>query len=283
MTQLYCPCCDAAIAPEQLTEPPFATCTSCKLSVLAKWRRVPAAATSSAATPITPTAPAVTTAPVAPALATSIPAPTKPAAWPPGFVVEETAPLAPLASVAGDPYRSAPRRPERAGLTITWHTKRPGVWRIVLLFIALWSGLLTVIARAGDLQTWLGLHVFVGFIMLPVLFGAWMNRLRIHAGSESLSRHAASVSRDVVLPIERIAQLFTRKLTTPDRDELGNYVDRVDYVLFARDHAGGDHEFVSVQTPEQAWWLEARLEHHLGLVDREHMPGPNLAVSSRSP
>lgn len=51
--------------------------------------------------------------------------------------------------------------------------------------------------------------------------------------------------------------------------------------------AESDLEFVSVQTPEQAWWLEARLEHHLGLVDRrvegEHMPGPGLGASSRAP
>ena len=272
---MYCPCCGAVIAPDQLTEPPFATCRSCKLSVLAKRRvaRVRAAVDAPAAV-ATPTSAIVTTPSVVMAM------PPKPTAWPPGFIVEETAAPAALAAMPGDPYRSAPRSPGRAGLTITWHTKRPGARRIVLLFIALWWGLLTAIVRAGDLELWLSLHVFVGFAMLPVLFGAWMNQTRIHAGSESLARHAPSVTRgrDVVLPIERIAQLFTRKVTTRDRNERGNYVDRVDYVLFARDHAGRDHEFVSVQTPAQAWWLEARLEHHLGIVDRpvehEHLPEP---------
>ena len=33
--------------------------------------------------------------------------------------------------------------------------------------------------------------------------------------------------------------------------------------------AGGrEEELIAVETPEQAWWLEERLEHHLGIVDR---------------
>jgi len=90
--EMFCPCCGAAVSPEQVTEPRFAACAHCKLSVLVKSRAARA----------------------------SSPLPAKPTAWPAGFVVElvEKPPVA----MAAGPYRTAAPPRVRPGLTIRWRT-----------------------------------------------------------------------------------------------------------------------------------------------------------------
>lgn len=39
------------------------------------------------------------------------------------------------------------------------------------------------------------------------------------------------------------------------------------FILYVRDHGGHDHVITQVEDPEQAWWLEQRLERHLGVSD----------------
>jgi hypothetical protein len=86
-----------------------------------------------------------------------------------------------------------------------------------------------------------------------------------------------------LLPASEIAQLFVRDKTDRDSDA----VVIPNYVLYAREHGGRDHPIVSVEDPEQAWWLEARLEQHLGIVNRriegEHRREPRLLPEPRDP
>lgn len=63
----------------------------------------------------------------------------------------------------------------------------------------------------------------------------------------------------------------SRRLPAPDLANV--FVTREDehFVLLARDWDGEVHELVELDTLEQARWLEARIEQHLGL---DHIPGP---------
>jgi hypothetical protein len=243
MEEMYCPYCDAVFLPAQLADLSFTRCAHCKLSVLVTWHAGRA----------------------------SIPVPPKPAAWPAGFVVEETAAAEPPAA---GPYRTGSPPPGRPGLTITWRTS--GTWArcYLIVFNALWWGVLISFVTSGKPAIWIGLYALVGCALLWLLAGAWLNSTRIHADSESLSRsiRPLSLTSDVVLPIETIAQLFTRRVETS-----GSEGDpRITYVLYARDRSDRDHEIISLDRPGQAWWLEARIEQHLGIADRpvegEHLP-----------
>lgn len=260
--ELYCPCCGAVFTPEQLTAPPFATCGSCKLSVIAKRRHAQAQA--------------------------PVPAPPKPTEWPDGFVVEEV--RKPLSMEPGDPYRTAGARPLRPGLTITWPTSGAAARWFLVVFNLFWWGFLSLFFVTGERHgahddrhfknlIWLGLAAIAGLGALWMLLTAWLNRTRIHADGASLSRHIGPMPgvEDFVLPIDRITQLYTRRIEKVDRD--GDVW--IDYALFARDREGRDHKVVSLDLPGQAWWLEARLEHHLGIADHpvegEHLPGAEHA------
>lgn len=244
--ELYCPCCGAAFLPADIADPPFATCAQCKLSVLVKRRAGRA----------------------------SLPVPPKPAAWPAGFFVEETAAAKPSLAMAAGPYRTAAPAPGRPGLTITWRTHGSSARWFLVVFNAFWWGVLIAFAAAGKFEIWLSLHVLAGCVALWWLAAAWLNSTRIHAGSESLSRNVGPVpqAKDVVLPIETIVQLFTRRVETTDSENN----TMINYILYARDRSDRDHKIVALDTPGQAWWLEARIEQHLGIADRpvegEHLP-----------
>ena len=70
------------------------------------------------------------------------------------------------------------------------------------------------------------------------------------------------VIRKTLAPSE-LAQLFVRDVVDDDEGIISH-----SYELVARDYGGADHLVFYTRDPEKARWLEARLEQHLGMVDR---------------
>jgi hypothetical protein len=84
---------------------------------------------------------------------------------------------------------------------------------------------------------------------------------RLHANHERLEvENSRRDWRRVRLAAPDVEQIFC--IEEVDEDE-----DRT-YHVCARDRWGKDHELAVVHEPEQAWWLEERLESHLGIRDR---------------
>jgi hypothetical protein len=199
---------------------------------------------------------------------------------PKGFEVTEIA--APtstaLVRVDGDPYREPGPLAVRPGLSITW-TEDSFYLRLAL-------ALASSAACAGSVACWI-LGPAAGGIISTLIAGtfawftraAWSQARWVRADHEGLHwpRLTWTARRvPALLPASEIAQLFVRDET--DRDE--DAVAIPNFVLYARAHGGRDHPIVQVENPEQAWWLEARLEQHLGIVNRriegEHRREPPL-------
>ncbi|MEO8551503.1 MAG: hypothetical protein ABI678_16105 [Kofleriaceae bacterium] len=71
------------------------------------------------------------------------------------------------------------------------------------------------------------------------------------------------------LAAPEVAQLLVRDITDRDGD---NIWPKQEFRLYVRDRAGKDHALFAFPQPHNAWWLEERIEHHLGIPDRR-LPG----------
>jgi hypothetical protein len=237
-----CPRCRGIFTPDQVrAAQPSATCTFCQLTVVL--RRPP---------PEPPVA----------ALA-----------WPEGFVVTEiAAPASTTSAIDLDrgPYRSAAARAVqlRPGVTITWPTnQRIAKWG----FTCFTAVFVTAFAVTGFVRARLSIAdapalaiyaLIVGFLVYATL-ATWLNVTRVVADHEGLSCRIGPIwqASAVSLPVGRITQLFIVEETDSDGDR--------SYALFARlGERETDHKVVVLDTAEQAWWLEERLERYLGITDR---------------
>lgn len=256
--EIRCPRCGGLLTPDQIRHArPTADCTFCQMTVLVR-RPEPV--------PETPAVP-----------------------MPKGFEVTETAAPKPgaLVPAGGDPYRDPGSQAPalRPGLSITW-TEDNFYLRLTLVLanIFTWGWSVTcwcLLILGGPLKlipaalftTFLG-----GFFALGTRT-TWPNARWVRADHEGLHWHRYRLTarrETALLPASEIAQLFVRDKTDRDPDA----VVIPNFVLYARDHRGHDHSIVHVEDPEQAWWLEARLEQHLGIVNRrvegEHRREPPL-------
>lgn len=233
-----CPGCDAVFTPDEVRRAaPTIVCTFCKLTVLLR--------------PPPPAVPAESPAPALPA-----PTPAPPLTVPAGFEITDTAaPAYDTALILNDPYRALFQRdeqPPRAGLTIKWatHTSKArtalGLWTVVLC------------AAVAVLGHW-GIAGAASIVGLGMFARSW-NIGRLHADHEVLALDVGPLSlKQLRIPADDVEQLYCveRSDSTTTR-----------YVVYARDRAGRRYELAVLPTAEQAWWLEERLEAHLGLVDR---------------
>lgn len=177
--------------------------------------------------------------------------------WPSGFVVTESpAPALPPGSV--DPYRAAPVAPPRGALTITWKAAAP---RWVWLFYIVWCGGLILFAAASGER-----HAPLVLVLVAATtwhqLGSFVNTQRIVVDGAELRFTSRPVPyiRGIRLAASEVSQLFT--LETPRKK------DGPLYFVYVRDRRGRDRQLVQLEAPEQCWWLEEKLEQHLGLVDR---------------
>ena len=248
-----CPRCGALFTPDQIKRAqPTADCTFCNMTVLLRRTEpIPEAA---------------------------------PLAWPKGFVVTETPAPKPtsadraLVRVGGDPYRDAGSQAPalRPSLLIAW-TDDNFYMRIVLVLVNLflWGTSIT-----AWVLTILGIIVGKADVAIAWTIGAigagwftrmlWRNARRVGADHNGLHWSRVAMSTRIVqehLPASEIAQLFVR-VETPELGEFEEGIPIPAFILYARDHGGRDHVITQVEYPEQAWWLEERLERHLGAVDR---------------
>ena len=265
--EIRCPRCGGLLTPDQVRHAhPTADCTFCQMTVLVR-RPDPV-----------PEAP--------------------PVAMPKGFEITETPAPKPdaLVHVGGDPYRDAGQALAlRPGLSIRWVEDN--------FYLRLCLALANVLTVGAFVTMWIVAILEGGFdrifagLVATVLAGGfawflragWSNARWVRADHEGLhwprlTRTAAR--RPMLQPASEIAQLYVRDETPT----IGKYEEGIAvpcFILYARDHAGRDHMIVQVEDPEQAWWLEARLEQHLGIVNRriegEHRREPPLLPEPRDP
>jgi hypothetical protein len=147
----------------------------------------------------------------------------------------------------------------RPGLTISWPTNHRtlkwGFTFFTVVFVAV-----SVVRGFADAPA-LVVCVPVSGVLAYATLATWLNVTRVVADHEGLSCRIGPIRQAtrVSLPVDRITQLFIVEDTDTDGDR--------SYVLFAR-LGERDHKVVVLDTPEQAWWLEERLEHYLGITDR---------------
>ena len=207
-----------------------------------------------------------------------------PLAWPAGFAVVETAAAPPDEQAlvrVGDPYREPATQAIalRPGLAITWtddnYDQRVLLGVLNATFIGtsaiLWA-LIGLGVVAGKLPITIGLSL-VALALVWFTRMTWRNKHRVIADHAGLHWTRIALSTRNVherLPASEITQLFVREVTPAlaPGEEVGLVVRS--YVVYARDQAGNDHAAIAeVERPEQAWWLEARLERHLGIADEQ--------------
>ncbi len=245
-TEARCPGCGGLFTPDQIRAAnPTADCTFCSFSVLL--RRPP-----------------------------HEPTPAPPPAMPPGLTVIETPPPpTSSATVHGDPYRSpASASPALSGLSI--RTRSTSDWSRALavgLTVAFgaWSA---HAALFGPLGSAIGMGALGAWGAWETA-RSWRGHRTVRADHVGLHwEHRARLAlrwSARSLPREQILQLYTRRHTL--RDENGEVAW---FAVYVRDVARIDHEIVTVDTVEQAWWIEQRLEAHLDIpdhrVDGDHRP-----------
>lgn len=246
-TDAHCPLCGTSIPPER-TRDGGAECTVCHMTVLIKWR-APAYGDDGSPAPFPP----------------------PPHAWSAKLVVTEMRPEPQHSTPASHPYRSTPKR-SVPGLKIAWVEDRFYMRLLLMCFLVAWIALP------------LGIGFVLGFTAkllaccVPVLLLAWLT-LMTWRGDETVWGDAAGLHwqrntffggrSDVHVATGDLAQLFVRDTT--NRSE-GEGIPIPSFTVYARDRRGRDHEIASLESPEQAQWIEARLENYLGIVNRA-VPG----------
>jgi hypothetical protein len=189
------------------------------------------------------------------ALTTDDSADTQRLAWPRGFAITDLALRDSTSVQLGDGiYRTHEVAP-RPGLAITREIPRDRHEHLVRAIVAGELFVATIIALAAGASR-----------AVPVcLASARHRRQTIRVDQQGL--HWPGITwttqlRHRSLANDDIAQLYVRNTSLIARSWLPRFT------LYARDRAGRDHAITKLDTPEQAWWLEDRLEGHLGLVGR---------------
>lgn len=190
-----------------------------------------------------------------------------------------------LVRVDGGPYRDLALA-ATPGLSIEWRADdfhiSPGSGA-VLSNLVWWgsSATLVILAILGRIsQAGLAISETLLVIILGALY--WWRKSRwVRADHEGLhwrgiSWMTRSESQHLLTP--DLAQLVVRRKL----DDGDPY-----FVVHARDRGGREHVIASFTDAEQAWWLEARLEQHFGLVHRriagEHCREPPLLPAPLDP
>jgi len=98
----------------------------------------------------------------------------------------------------------------------------------------------------------------IGVIGVYMLLVAWFNKSEVHADRLEIVFRAGPVKRKSTRQLtSEIDHLFMLEV----RDSDG----AASYVIKARDRAGRDCDLLTTLHSEQAWWIQDRLERHLGL------------------
>ena len=110
----------------------------------------------------------------------------------------------------------------------------------------------------------------MGVIGIYTLLGVWFNKAEVHADRQEIVFRAGPVARKLTrLATSEIDHLFTLEVRDSEGDP--------SYVIKARDRAGRDFDLLTILHSEQAWWIQDRLERHLGLPHRlDGEPGSPL-------
>lgn len=233
--EVRCPRCNAALTPDEIRRAdPAIDCPFCKTRVLVK--------------PTPPSAPALVPISVA-----------RPSEF---LVVEEAVPSAQVDE--GGPFRSMSVS-VRPTLTITWRD------RFRRRSLGLFGATLGAMSLAYAATGFAAASAITGILAAVLLWGVLSDAMtvRLTASRETLLVTCRRISgararaSNLRLPAAEIAQLFVVERAKPSDGTKG------EYLLVARDRAGDEHPIVAVRTPKEAWWLEERLERHLGITDEE--------------
>ncbi len=235
--EFCCTLCDRPFTPDQMSlGQRTAECTSCQMSVLLHQ----------------------------PDLAADDPD-TQLLAWPRGFAIADLPPPAGASVQLGDGMYRTHEVARRPGLAITQEIPRDDHERLVRTIVAGELLVATIIALAAGAAPAVTV-CFAGALiaLLWSLSTARHRRRTIRVDQQGL--HWPGITwttglRHWSLGNQDIAQLYVRNTSLAE-----SWLPR--FTLYARDRAGRDHAITKLDTPEQAWWLEDRLEGHLGLVGR---------------
>jgi hypothetical protein len=169
------------------------------------------------------------------------------------FDVEEIAPPDEEAT-STDPYRHAPDGRARSTLTIRWRDRR--YVPVLGLFTVAWWLATPYLAGAGELIV---LYAGAGVALAIVLACELVNRrtVRVDPSGIAWSSEPLKLFAGRRIGAEEVAQLHVAHL-----------VDRALFVVTVRTHRGVDVPVAELTTPDQARWLEQRIEAHLGIVNR---------------
>lgn len=229
--EFCCPLCDRSFPPDQVSPGrQTAECTSCEMSVLV--HRVDGASASR----------------------------------PSGFAITRTPALGCPAVQLGDGLYRTRELARRPDLAITQELPRDSDGLLARAIVAGELFIAAVIALAAGASGAVTL-CFTGalFVLLWSLVTARHARRVIRADHQGLHWPRVTWTSQLqnrTLPANDIAQLYVRDTSRLTQ----RWSPR--FTLCARDRGGRDHAITELDTPEQAWWLEDRLERHLGLVDR---------------
>lgn len=197
----------------------------------------------------------------------------RPEQWPDGFVVtEQPEPSTALVAV-GDPYRDADRTLDPSvALEVAWTEDNWGERVLAVLGCAV----IPVGAMTWALYLGLAATIVAGIVAIAacgwVTRAVWDSKRWLRVGSDGMQWRSRSwlwsptIHR---LAAGDIAQLHVRDITERNPN---NMWPEEKYRLYVRDRDGKDHTLFTFPKPENAQWLEHRIEDHLGIPDRA-LPG----------
>ena len=197
----------------------------------------------------------------------------RPEQWPKGFVVTEQAEQTTAMVVAGgDPYRDAERTLDPSvALEVAWTEDNWG--ERVVAVIACGS----VPFLAMTYAFYLGLAAMIAAGVVAVAACAWITRMVwdtqrwLRVGSDGM--HWRSRSLLLVPTVHRLAAGDITQLHVRDETPRNpNHWPEEKFRLYVRDRRGKDHALFTFPEPQNAQWLERRIEDHLGIPDRA-LPG----------
>lgn len=193
----------------------------------------------------------------------------RPEQWPKQFVVTERPEDTTALVAVGDPYRDAQRTLDPSvALEVAWTEDNWGE-RVVAVLLDFVVPVLAMTYAYG-----LGLAAVIAVGLASVAACAYMTRMVwdakrwLRVGSDGMhwrTRSRLLRPKMYELPVGEIAQLHVRDVT--DRNP-NNIWPEEKFRLFVRDRVGRDHALFTFPQPDQARWLEERIETHLGIPDR---------------
>jgi hypothetical protein len=175
--------------------------------------------------------------------------------------------------IAGDPYRAAKRTLDPSvALEVAWTEDNWGERVIAVLACAA----VPIYAMTWAWMIGLAAAIAVGVVAIAgcawITRRVWDTKRWLRVGSDGMQWRPRSLLLSPTvhrLAAGDIAQLHVRDVT--DRNP-NNLWPEEKFRLYVRDRAGKDHVLFTFPQPQNARWLEHRIEEHLGIPDRA-LPG----------